>query len=968
MEQLIEQFKNLGEKIEPRNNRPLYLKDSNLVYIVTRGVINLFAVDFKDGKPGGSRIHIISLPENKLFIGANHHQAGTSRQFLAVGNPGTEVYCLNKQVFASYMENPDYSRAACKMLEEWINQFIHHVFMPLPALNYIDVTGKEPLNITKDMQFMSRRQFLWVKHLKGKSYILDSQQFEITDDMEFPISDILYLTAVDDVEIIGQSSGELLKDRRLWTTIDGIYYICMEQIAQSRKEYLDWECERLKKRSELKEISLKKGVLKLANILQPKRKRPILEQFGEADALLGTCKIIGKYLNVNFTLPSGLAEDMDDKDKLQEIVRGSHLKMRKVLLDINWWDYDNGPLLAFNKENGHSIALIPKSAKKYQYIDHVDKEILAANETTTADLEDFAYYFYRPFPDKPLSWWDMFKHGTFRNNWDFAFVFIIGITGALLGLLNPYLTGILFDRVIPSASMGELSQMVYILISCTLAITMFEITKSIAVLRFEGKMDREIQSALWDRLLSLPVPFFKKYTAGDLANRSLGIDGMRQILSGVAVQSILTGIFSVFYCILLFYYNFILGLIGLGLGFLIMVIVFIIGYIYVRYQRPVLEIEGRISGMVLQFINGISKLRITGTEDYAFQFWADKFSEKKKLAFKAGLAQCTMMTVNSMFPLLASMVIFLYVVYQLDSTVFSIGDFAAYSSAYAHLQNALLQMAIYLTSSLSILPVYRRLKPIVTTEAEVDDTKIKPQIMYGNIDIQNINFRYESDSPLVLRNLSLEIKSGEFVAIVGQSGSGKSTLTRLLLGFESPETGAIFFDGQDLSSVDIREIRKQIGVVLQNSMIMQGSILENIVGAGNLTIDDAWQAVEMAGIAEDIKNMPMQMQTVLTSGGGTLSGGQRQRILIARAIVRRPRIIIFDEATSALDNRTQKVVSDSLDRLNATRIIIAHRLSTIKNADKICFLEGGSIAEQGTFAELMAKKNLFANLANRQMI
>jgi ATP-binding cassette subfamily C protein len=796
MEQLIKQFKKLGEKIEPRNNRPLYLKDSNLVYIVTRGVINLFSVDFKDGKPGGSRIHIINLPENKLFIGVNHHQAGTSRQFLVVGNPGTEVYCLNKQVFASYLENPDYSRAACQMMEEWINQFIHHVFMPLQAVDYIDVTGKEPLNITKGKQLMSREQFLWVRHLKGKSYVLDSQQLEITGDMDFPISDILYLTAADDVEIIGQSCDELLKDRRLWTTIDRIYYICMEQIVQSRKEYLDLENQRLKKRSQLKEISLKKGVVKLANILQSKRKGTILEQFVEDDALLGTCKIIGKHLNINFTLPPRLDEDMDDKDKLQEIVRASHIKMRKVLLDINWWDHDNGPLLAFNKENGHPIALIPKSAKKYQYIDLVDKEILVANETTTADLEDFAYCFYRPFPDKSLSWWDLVKHGTFRNSWDIVFVLIIGVAGALLGLLHPYLTGILFDRVIPAASMGELNQMIYILISCTLAITMFEITKSIAVLRFEGKMDRDVQSALWDRLLSLPVPFFKKYTAGDLANRSLGIDGMRQILSGVAVQSILTGIFSVFYCIQLFYYNFTLGLIGLGLGLLIMFIALIIGYMYVRYQMPVLEIEGRISGMVLQFINGISKLRTTGMEDYAFQHWANKFSEKKKLAFKAGLSQCTLMTVNSIFPLFASMVIFAYVVYQLDSSVFSIGDFAAYSSAYALLQNALLQMAIYLTSSLSILPVYRRFKPIITAEPEVDDTKARPQKMYGNIDIQNINFRYASDGPLVLKNLSLEIKSGEFAAIVGQSGSGKSTLTRSVLFFLMDRTYPTWTSGK----------------------------------------------------------------------------------------------------------------------------------------------------------------------------
>lgn len=372
--------------------------------------------------------------------------------------------------------------------------------------------------------------------------------------------------------------------------------------------------------------------------------------------------------------------------------------------------------------------------------------------------------------------------------------------------------------------------------------------------------------------------------------------------------------------------------------------------------------------MVIQFINGIIKLRATGTEDFAFQSWANKFSEKKRLAFKAGIAQSLLRCLTSIFPIVASMFIFSHIVYRISDKVFSIGDFAAYYSAYGQFQNSLLQMAFYLTSSLYIFPLYRRLKPIITQIPEVDETKAKPKEINGNISIININFKYEADGPMVLHDLSLEIENGKFIALVGKSGCGKSTLIRLLLGFETPISGAILYDQQDLFSVDIREIRKQIGVVLQNSQIMQGNIMENIIGSSNLTISEAWQAAEMAGIAKDIKEMPMGMHTVLTSGGGTLSGGQRQRLLIARAVAKKPRLIIFDEATSALDNQTQKIVSESLEKLNATRVVVAHRLSTVKNADKICFLDNGSIVEKGTFNELMAKKGLFAELARRQLI
>ncbi|HEY9805050.1 MAG TPA: ATP-binding cassette domain-containing protein, partial [Candidatus Obscuribacterales bacterium] len=208
---------------------------------------------------------------------------------------------------------------------------------------------------------------------------------------------------------------------------------------------------------------------------------------------------------------------------------------------------------------------------------------------------------------------------------------------------------------------------------------------------------------------------------------------------------------------------------------------------------------------------------------------------------------------------------------------------------------------------------------------------------------------------------------GEFIAIVGPSGSGKSTLFRLLLGFESPQIGQVFYDRQNLLSLDIHAVRRQIGVLLQNSRTNTASIFENIAGNALITMDEAWEAARHAGFADEITAMPMGMHTVVSEGGSNLSGGQRQRLLIARALALKPRILLFDEATSSLDNQTQAIVSESLKKLQITRIVIAHRLSTIQDADRIYVLEAGRVVQQGSFQQLMSQEGLFFRLMQRQI-
>jgi ABC-type bacteriocin/lantibiotic exporter with double-glycine peptidase domain len=250
---------------------------------------------------------------------------------------------------------------------------------------------------------------------------------------------------------------------------------------------------------------------------------------------------------------------------------------------------------------------------------------------------------------------------------------------------------------------------------------------------------------------------------------------------------------------------------------------------------------------------------------------------------------------------------------------------------------------------------------------EVSETNKHPSELQGAIEVSHLKFRYQADGPLVVRDVSLAARPGEFVAIVGPSGSGKSSLFRLLLGFERPESGAIYYDAQDLAGLDAQAVRQQMGVVIQNARVASGSIFDNIIGSAPLTIDDAWEAARGAGLAEDISQMPMGMYTIVSEGGGNLSGGQRQRLLIARAIVRKPRIFLFDEATSALDNRTQAKVSRTLEALQSTRIVIAHRLSTIVNADRIFVMEKGVLVQIGSYRELADQEGLFRALVKRQL-
>jgi ABC-type bacteriocin/lantibiotic exporter with double-glycine peptidase domain len=299
----------------------------------------------------------------------------------------------------------------------------------------------------------------------------------------------------------------------------------------------------------------------------------------------------------------------------------------------------------------------------------------------------------------------------------------------------------------------------------------------------------------------------------------------------------------------------------------------------------------------------------------------------------------------------------------------SVADYMAFNYAFGMVSGAITALAAAIPQQARIAPLLEMVEPILKAEPETLSNKRQVTRLEGAIEVSSLSFRYDPNLPLVLDGMSFKIMPGEYVAIVGASGCGKSTLLRCLLGFEQPTSGAVFYDGQDLSAVDARSVRRNVGVVMQNGDLFAGDLFSNItIMNPHATIDEAWEAAELAGIADDIRKMPMGMQTLVSEGGRGVSGGQRQRLLIARAVCGKPRVLMLDEATSALDNVTQRHVSDALASLNCTRIVIAHRLSTIRHADRIIMLDGGHIVEDGSYDELVAQGGRFADLVARQQL
>ncbi|MEO8750248.1 MAG: NHLP bacteriocin export ABC transporter permease/ATPase subunit [Allobranchiibius sp.] len=709
--------------------------------------------------------------------------------------------------------------------------------------------------------------------------------------------------------------------------------------------------------------ALAAGLEQLGSLLGSDGDQPPRTKTGES-VLVGAFQVVANAQGVSLTMPSSGAAD---EDPLTALARSCGLRTRRVRLDEDWWRQDCGPMLAFLEVGHHPVALVPVGSGRYQLVDTAASARRPVDGPLAASLERDAFVIYRPLPDGPLSIRTLLRAGLAETRADL--LMLIGLTcgSGLLALAVPLVTGQIVGSVIPGANRSQLVQLTAALLVATVAGALFQLATSIAVLRVQGRLDRYLGPAIWGRLLTLPTSFFRRYSAGDLAHRVLSSESMVQLISGSAVTSVLGGTFSIFSFGLIWFYSVQLGIAATILLAMMIVMTILAGRVQLHRMQAVEDLAGQMNGILLEFVSGISKLRVAGVQEKAFYRWAELFTAKRRHWNSVRSVENLTGVVTAAFPVVSAIVLFAVVGLSPQSTL-SPGAFLAANAAYAQVAVAMVTMANSFNLVVRTLPGLQHLRPILAEVPEEDVAKFDPGILEGRIEFSSVSFRYQPDGPLVLDDVSIRVAAGSSIALVGPSGSGKSTLGRLLLGFEEPEHGAVFFDDQDLSGLDIRAVRRQLGVVLQSVELLPGSVLTNIIGSAvNLTVDDAWRAAERAGLAGDLRAMPMGMYTAVSEGGSTLSGGQRQRLLIARALAGSPRILLFDEATSALDNATQAVVAESLVKVRATRILIAHRLSTVMDADRIYYLEQGRIVEDGSYDELMALNGAFASQARRQL-
>lgn len=953
-----------GSPVATGGNKPLLLDDDGSVWMVHAGQVDVFWAEIENGEPAGIRSHVFRAVAGQVLFGAATEAGDEGWGLIAVGGPDTALLRIPFDRFQELTVDPEWGSAACLLLDGWLAGFSLGVRKGMAPKTFTLLDAGKETTVEEAGDVRPESGVLWVRQSDGVSLYMGREDIAPISGGEewFPLCSDAWLHV--SAAAVFQSVGTVayVAGNASWAGLDLFHKLAMECLALNFRDDADQERRRLTQKAANTGAIFESALSRLTDILKPGEQGAV--DYDSPDHLVAACRIIGGKLGIEVKQPPESARS--SRDPLSLIAGASRFRTRQVLLKGEWWCRDNGPLLGWIEEGKRPVALLLHAPGRYILHDPSDRTQVPVDAQVAGTLTPFAATFYRPLPDRPLAGKDLLRIALFGCSGGLKTVFFLGMLGSLLGLLTPIATGIIYSSIIPAANRSQLSQIAFILATLTLTTSMFEITKGIAMLRVESKMDISLQSGVMDRLLSLPAPFFPRFTTGDLTDRTLGINRIRESLSGATTQSILAGIFSIFNVILLFWYDWRLALVAIALVVLGAGCAGAISYVQVRHQRKLRDIQGTISGIILQFINGIAKLRVTGTEDHAFAIWAKYFAESKTISMKVGNTRSILATFNAAFPTLSLMAIFAWIVF-VRSEMLSLGDFASFNAAFTSFQTALLQMSMAVIGILNVVPLYERAKPILEALPEVDFTKASPGELTGKIEISHVHFRYSDDGPVILHDVSLNIQPGQFTAIVGSSGSGKSTLLRLLMGFETPSSGTIYYDDQDVSNLDIRDVRSQTGAVLQNGKIMAGTIFQNIVGSSSLTIDDAWEAARLAGFEEDVKEMPMQMHTVLPPGAETLSGGQRQRLLIARAIVNKPRILFFDEATSALDNHTQAVVSRSLEKLQATRVVIAHRLSTIMNSDRIFVLEKGRLIQHGTYEELIGQEGPFAELARRQI-
>jgi len=677
----------------------------------------------------------------------------------------------------------------------------------------------------------------------------------------------------------------------------------------------------------------------------------------------GAVKACLKYIRVETgEVPDGVD---DIRERIDWLCRPSGTMHRAVRLDKGWYKNAFGTLLG-HLDTGEVIALLPNGKGGYFYLEAGSGRKVRVNAKVADHIVQDAIFFYKPLPARPLKIRDLsrFVFGMFNRS-DYMLVFLAAVAVTVIGLLPAWANDLAFGTVAPSGQANLIAPIGALLVGVAISTALITACRNIIMARVSIKLDVTCEAATFSRVLSLPTSFFKHYASGDLANRVASVTTLTQTIASILLGAGLTSLLSIVYVFQIGAYASVLVMPALLTIIAEAVLTLVVMRLTARYEKATMEASAKLSGTVTSLLEGIQKIKLAGAEERAFARWAHGYAPYASAAYNRPVVVRALPALVTLVGLIGAIAIY----YLAGSAGVPVAKYMAFNVAFGQATAAMMAFAQVAGQAAQIRPMFELVEPILEAEPEIAEDKPSVEDLSGAIEVTGVTFRYSDNSPYIVQDLSFKIHPGEYVALVGRSGCGKSTIMRLMLGFEKPERGSVFYGQYDVSKVDLRSLRQRIGTVMQDGKLFMGDIASNItISTPSANIDDAWAAAELAGIADDIRKMPMGMQTLVTEGSGGVSGGQRQRIMIARAVCGRRKILMFDEATSALDNKTQKHVSDSLETLDCTRVVVAHRLSTVRHCDRILVVDGGRIAEEGTYDELIAQDGLFAELVARQRL
>ena len=723
-----------------------------------------------------------------------------------------------------------------------------------------------------------------------------------------------------------------------------------------------WFDEQIKARKQNDDEIFEESFLRIAGAVLGRQISSALED--EAFQMRSAMERILRFYHIQ---PTEVPESIKSvNEQLEYLLRPHGIMRRNVRLSSGWYKDAFGAMLAVRADNGEAVALIPNKTGGYHFFDASEGKNVRVNKKTAALFAEEAIAFYVPFPSEKMQIRDL-VHYMIKcvSPADIGVVVLLMLLTALLGLIGPAVNKWLFSAVILSDTIRPLVMTAIFLLCLTASQMVINLIKLLATARINTKLQLSVEAATMARILTLPIGFFKEYSVGDLANRAAYITALCDLIVNSILSVGITGVFSLIYIFQIFSFARELAAPAIITILAVAVLSVVSSLIQVSISKKRMEAAAAESGMTYSMITGIQKIKLSGAEKRAFAKWGAQYAKGAALTFDPPM----FLKVNKVLCVAINLFGMIAIYFFAVRSHISVSDFYAFNTSYGLVSGAITMLAGLALSIVDVKPMLEMCLPIMEAVPETAEQKQVLERISGSIEINHLSFRYSENAPQIIDDLSLSIRAGEYIAIVGKTGCGKTTLMRLLLGFEKPDKGAIFYDGKNMETIDLKSLRRRIGSVMQDGKLFQGDIFSNIViCAPWLTMDDAWEAAEVSGIADDIRKMPMGMMTVISEGQGGISGGQRQRLMIDRAVAPKPKVLMFDEATSALDNITQKKVADALAKMKCTRIVIAHRLSTIRECDRILVLDKGHIIQQGTYDELIAQEGFFAELVERQRI